>query len=125
MKIAVTSTGQSLEDDVDARFGRCAYFLIVDLDTMEFEALPNPNLSLDEDAGSKSAQLIADNGVPVVLTGHCGPKAFETFSAAGITVLTGIIGKVRYVVNRFKEGTLSYTTGSSVQNHFGMGLAEG
>ena len=121
MKIAVTSTGPTLDDEIEARFGRCAYFLIIDPHTMEFEAIPNPNLSLGGDAGHKSAQLMADKGVPVVLTGNCGPKAIQTFDAAGITVMTGMIGKVRHVVKRFKEGTLSYTTGTSVQRHFGMG----
>jgi predicted Fe-Mo cluster-binding NifX family protein len=124
MKIAATSTGPTLEDEIGARFGRCAYFLIVDPDTMEFEAIPNPNLSIGEGAGSKSAQLLADKGVPVVLTGNCGPKAFQTFEAAGITVMTGIMGKVRFAVQRFKEGTLSYSTGSSVQSHFGMDKTE-
>jgi predicted Fe-Mo cluster-binding NifX family protein len=36
MKIAVSSTGQTLESAVEARFGRCPYFLIVDPATMEF-----------------------------------------------------------------------------------------
>ena len=121
MKIAVTSTGPSLDSEIESRFGRCAYFLIIDPRTMEFDAIPNPNLSLGADAGPKSAQLISDKGVPVVLTGNCGPKAYQTFEAAGISVMTGIIGKVRHVVKRFKEGTLSYTTGTSVQRHFGKG----
>jgi len=125
MKIAVTSTGPTLDDEIEARFGRCAYFLIIDPHTMEFEAIPNPNLSLGGDAGPQSAQLMADKGVPVVLTGNCGPKAIQTFDAAGITVMTGIIGKVRHVVKRFKEGTLSYTAGTSVQRHFGMGTGGG
>ena len=34
MKIAVTSTGPALNDSMEARFGRCAYFLVVDTDTM-------------------------------------------------------------------------------------------
>ena len=47
MKIAVTSTGPTLDDAVEARFGRCAYFLVIDPDTLGFEAIENPNLSLD------------------------------------------------------------------------------
>ncbi len=38
MRIAVTSTGPTLDDQVEARFGRCSYFLIVDTDSMEVEA---------------------------------------------------------------------------------------
>ena len=125
MKIALTSSGPTLDDKVEVHFGRCAYFLIVDPDTMEFEAIPNPYLALVEGVGRKSAQLMADKGVPVVLTGNCGPNAIQIFDGAGITVITGVIGKIRHVVKRFKEGTLSYTTGTSVQNHFGMGMGYG
>ena len=41
MKIAVTSTGTDLESAVDPRFGRAAYILIVDSETIAFEALDN------------------------------------------------------------------------------------
>ena len=125
MKIALTSSGPTLDNKVEVHFGRCAYFLVVDPDTMEFEAIPNPNLALIEGVGRKSAQLMVDKGVPVVLTGNCGPNAIQIFDRAGITVITGVIGKVRHVANRFKEGTLDYTTGASVQNHFGMGMGDG
>ena len=98
MKIAVTSTGPTLDDAVEMRFGRCAYFLIIDPDTMEFEALPNPNISLGGGAGIQSAQLMADKGVAIVLTGNCGPNAFQTFGAAGIQVITAVNGQVRQAV---------------------------
>jgi predicted Fe-Mo cluster-binding NifX family protein len=121
MKIALTSKGPTLDDEVEGNFGRSNYFLIVDPDKMKVEAIRNPYLALSDDIGRKSAQLIATKDVPVVLTGNCGPNAIQIFDRAGITVLTGIIGKVRHVVKRFKKGTLSYTTGASVQNHFGVG----
>ena len=35
MKIAVTSTGQTLSDPIDPRFGRAAFFILVDADTKE------------------------------------------------------------------------------------------
>jgi predicted Fe-Mo cluster-binding NifX family protein len=125
MKIVLTSKGPTLDDDVAIHFGRCACFLIVDPDTMEFEVIENPYLSASEGVGSKSAQLIANKGVPVVLTGNCGPNAIQVFNRAGITVMTGVIGKVRHVLKRFKEGKMSYTTGASVQNHFGMDKGKG
>ncbi|MDA3833220.1 MAG: hypothetical protein PF495_07465, partial [Spirochaetales bacterium] len=63
MKIVVTSTGPTLDDMMEARFGRCPYFLIIDLETMKFEALENPNIALGGGAGIQSAQLMADKGV--------------------------------------------------------------
>jgi predicted Fe-Mo cluster-binding NifX family protein len=124
-RIAVTSTGPTLEDTVESRFGRCAYFLIIDPDGLDFEPIENPNIALGGDAGIQSAQLMANKGVSVVLTGNCGPNAFQTFGAAGIQVLTGITGQVRKAVERFKAGELSPTTAPSVQSHFGMGRGMG
>ena len=125
MKIAVTSTGPTLDDMMEARFGRCAYFLIVDLDTMEFEALENPNIALGGGAGIQSAQLMAEKGVSTVLTGNCGPNAFQTFGAANIQVITGVSGQVRQAVEHYKSGALSNTTTPNVESHFGMGMGGG
>jgi predicted Fe-Mo cluster-binding NifX family protein len=49
MKVAVTAQGKDLGDQVDPRFGRCPYFLVVDTDTMVAEAIENPNLARDSD----------------------------------------------------------------------------
>lgn len=125
MKIAVTSTGPTLDDTVEARFGRCPYFLIIDPDTLEFEPLENPNIALGGGAGIQSAQLMANKGVSVVLTGNCGPNAFQTFGAAGVQVITGVNGQVRQAVEQYKSGALSSTAGPNVQSHFGMGMGGG
>ena len=77
MKIAATNIGPTLEDRVEARFGRCRYFLVVDTDSMNFEALENPNIALGGGAGIQSAQLMADKGVSHILTGNCGPCAMH------------------------------------------------
>lgn len=125
MKIAVSSTGPGLDDTVETRFGRCAYFLIIDPDTMEFEALPNPNIAQGGGAGIQSAQLMAEKDVAVVLTGNCGPNAFQTFGAAGIQVITGISGQVRQAVEQYKSGALAKASEPNVQSHFGMGGGRG
>jgi predicted Fe-Mo cluster-binding NifX family protein len=121
MKIAVTSQGQNLDSPVDPRFGRCPVFLIVDPDTLEYEALPNPNIDLGGGAGIQSAQIMADREVTAVLTGNCGPNAFRTFSAAGIEVITGVSGTVREAVEAYKSGRLSKASAPNVPDHFGMG----
>ncbi|RZB32166.1 MAG: hypothetical protein SRB1_01785 [Desulfobacteraceae bacterium Eth-SRB1] len=125
MKIAVTSTGPTLDDMMEARFGRCAYFLIVDPDTMEFEALENANIALGGGAGIQSAQLMADKGVSTVLTGNCGPNAFQTFGAANIQVITGVSGQARQAVEQYKSGALAGTSTPNVESHFGMGTGRG
>lgn len=125
MKIAVSSSGPTLDGSVDARFGRCAYFLVIDSDTLEFEPIQNPNIALGHGAGIQSAQLLANKGVTVVLTGNCGPNAFQTFGAAGIQVITGVTGQVREAVRMYKSGGMTSASGPNVQGHFGTGMGGG
>jgi predicted Fe-Mo cluster-binding NifX family protein len=103
MKIALTSAGPTIDDEVDSHFGRCPYFLIIEPETMEIEPIQNPNISLGGGAGPQSAQLMASKGVSIVLTGNCGPKAHRTFGAAGIQVITGVTGRVRESVEQFRD----------------------
>jgi len=77
MRIAFSSTGRDLESQIDPRFGRCAYFLIVNPDDMTFEAFENENVSLSGGAGIQSAQFVASQGATVVMTENVGPNASE------------------------------------------------
>jgi predicted Fe-Mo cluster-binding NifX family protein/ferredoxin len=120
MKIAVTSTGPTFDDNVEARFGRCPYFLIIDTDTTQLEAIENPNMALGGGAGIQSAQLMSEKGVIAVLTGNCGPNAFNVFGQAGIQVIVGVNGPVRNAVEQFKTGAFSSASQPNVASHFGM-----
>jgi len=123
MKIAVTSTGPTLDDNVEARFGRCPYFLIIDTDSMQYEAIENPNIALGGGAGIQSAQLMSEKGVTTVLTGNCGPNAFNVFGQAGIQVIVGVSGPVRNAVEQFKADAFSSASGPNVASHFGVNAA--
>jgi predicted Fe-Mo cluster-binding NifX family protein len=108
MKIAVSSAGPSLDDLVDPRFGRCACFLIVETDTLEFEAIENSSKNLGGGAGIEAAQRVADRGATHVLTGYCGPNAEKMLAAAGIRIVSGCAGTVREAVEQFRSaGTAS------------------
>jgi predicted Fe-Mo cluster-binding NifX family protein len=121
MKICVTATAASLEAQIDPRFGRCSYFVIVDSETMRFEAIPNMAAGVSGGAGIQAAQTIANKNVKLLITGNVGPKAFQALSAAGIEVVTGAVGTVREAVEKFRRGQLSTTGAPSVGGHFGMG----
>jgi predicted Fe-Mo cluster-binding NifX family protein/ferredoxin len=124
MKIAVTSTGPTLDDNVETRFGRCAYFLIIDTGTMQFEAIENPNIALGGGAGIQSAQLMSEKGVRTVLTGNCGPNAFNVFGQTGIQVIVGVSGNIRNAIEQFKAGKFASADGPNVQSHFGVGSGQ-
>ena len=121
MKIAVSSTAPDLDAQVDPRFGRCQYFVIADSDTMEFEGVENTNMMAGGGAGIATAQMIANKGAQVVLTGNCGPNAYQTLSAAGIQVITGASGTVRDALDGFRTGKFEATTQPNVDAHFGTG----
>ncbi len=119
MKICITSQGNDLEAQVDPRFGRCQYFFIVDTDTKETDALENPNKDGMGGVGIQSGRLMSEKQVKVVLTGNVGPNAFQTLQAGGIEVITGVSGKIKEAIEKYKKGEFKTTQGPSVDSHFG------
>ena len=120
MKIAISSNGSTLDSEVDPRFGRCSYFIIVDPDTMEWDAISNEAAQMGGGAGIKAAQLVADKGIEAMISGNYGPNAFQSLMAANIRLFTGASGSVRDAIDQYQKGQLTETTGPSVGRRFGM-----
>lgn len=119
MKIAISSTGNTLESTIDQRFGRAAGFIIIDPDSMEFSYVENSqNLNSPSGAGIQTAQKIADLKVDAVLTGNCGPKAFSALKAAGIKVYLAPESSITQCVEQFKEKKLSLAESPNAQSHW-------
>ena len=125
VKIAISATGPGLDADVDPRFGRCQYFIIIDAETMQFEALENSSAAAAGGAGISAAQMVANKGAEVVLTGNCGPNAYQTLSAAGVQVISGVSGTVRDAVQAHKAGKFQPSAQPNVASHYGMGMGRG
>lgn len=121
MKIAISASSPDLSSPVDPRFGRCPYFLFVDPESMEFEAVENPNISSASGVGIQSAQLVAEKGAKAVLTGSCGPNAFQTLQAAGVEVIIGVSGTVQEAVAHYKSDQIQATAQANVPSHSGIG----
>ena len=117
MKLAISAMGRDLDVQVDPNFGRCQCFIIVDSDTLEFEAIENPNMGLMSRAGIQSGQMMADRSVRVILTGNIGPNAFQTLSAAGAQVMAGVKGTVREAIRGFNSGQLQPVTRATVPEY--------
>jgi len=122
MKIVVSASTSELSSQIDPRFGRCPYFLFVDPETMQFEAVENPNIASSSGAGIQSAQFVANKEANVLLTGSCGPNAFQTLNAAGVEVIVGVTGTVQEAIQLYKSGKLQATAQPNVPSHFGMGM---
>jgi predicted Fe-Mo cluster-binding NifX family protein len=125
MKICVTAAGNTLDAPVDPRVGRAAYFIIVDSETMAFEAVSNMAAGAMGGAGIQAAQAIASKGVNVLITGNVGPNAFQALGSAGIKIVVGASGTVREVIEKYKRGELRGTGAPTVGGHFGRGMGRG
>jgi len=103
MLIAVTSSGDSLDSLVNEKFGRCQYFIIVDPDTMKFEAVQNIAENMQGGAGPKAAEILINSDVKILLTGHVGDKAEEALKRGNIKIVDGLKGdlKVREAITNY------------------------
>lgn len=119
MRIAIASTGNTLESDVDRRFGRAAWFIIFDMETMAFSAFKNDCASVEEEAGISAARAVIGAGVQSVLTDNCGAKAAQILSDARVRLFTGVTGMVSEAIELYQAGRLTEAKGPSVPSHFG------
>jgi len=119
MRIAISSQGETLESLVDPRFGRASVFLIVDPETMTFEAIKNAqNLNLPQGAGIQAAQNVLQQKPQVLLTGNCGPKAFKVLQAGGVEVVVGVQGSICDAVRGYLAGEYTPAGESNVEGHW-------
>ena len=121
MKVAITSTGTSLDSNVDPRFGRCAYFIIYDIDSDTFEFIENTSRQAMGGAGIQAGQLMASKNVGAVITGNFGPNAFRVLEAAKIKMYSGVSGTVREAIEKYKNGQLTEISAPDVSSRYGMG----
>jgi predicted Fe-Mo cluster-binding NifX family protein len=125
MKICISAVSGGLDSQIDPRFGRCQYFVIVDSENLEIEVISNVASGAMSGAGVQAAQTAANKGVEIVITGNVGPNAFQVLSSAGIKIVTGVSGTVREAVEKYKKGELKEVTGPTVGGHFGRGGGRG
>lgn len=119
MRIAITSDGNTPESRLDPRFGRAKFFLLYDEDKKTWETIDNEqNFQAAQGAGIQSATTIANNNCNVIITGHCGPKAFRTLMAAGVEVYLGKEETVINALEAFQKGELKKIDSADVEGHW-------
>lgn len=119
MKIAVSATGQNKENLLDRRFGRCDYFLIYNIETGDFQAIPNSGVSSGGGAGIAAASQVIEENVSAIITGNLGPNAFELLEKAGVKAYGSEVLPVFRVVELFQKNQLLEIT-SARKAHHGM-----
>lgn len=122
MKIILTATSPSIDSSVDARFGRGAYLIIADPDTMEWQAHANPGVSAWGGAGSQTAQLVASHKAEAVISGDFGPNAYNALQTAGIAMYQfGTCTTVKQAIEQYKAGQLLRVDGPTSPAHHSRG----
>ena len=110
MKLAISTASPQLNAPLDARFGRCMYFIIIETTTRDWDALPNPAASAGGGAGTQAVQFLANQGVGAVVGPHFGPNAFTALEAAGIQIYSADNGQADELLEDFKAGRLEQVT---------------
>ena len=119
MKIAITSQGKELSSEIDLRFGRAKFLLVVDTETGDFEVQDNKlNLNAVQGAGIQTGQNIANLGVEAVITGNVGPNAFKTLNAADIKIFLAEKQTVQEAIDSFTAGELKEIDQANVEGHW-------
>jgi len=119
MKIAVTARGKELSSEVDQRFGRAKWLVVVDIETGDFEVHDNSvNLNAASGAGIQTGQNIANLGVEAVITGNVGPNAFRTLNAADVKIFLAEKQTVQEAIDSFKSGKLKEVNQANVEGHW-------
>lgn len=122
MKIILTATYPNIDSIVDMRFGRGAYLIIVDPDTLEWEAHPNPGVGASGGAGTLAAQFATNQHISSVISGDFGPNAYNALQAAGIAMyLFGASTTVKEAIEQFKAGRLERVGAATSQGHHSRG----
>ena len=111
MKIAISSIGKNLESEVDSRFGRCPYFIIMEIDKEKKKienkkTIENPAITQFGGAGPTAAQLVGNEKIDAVISVNLGPRAFQVLNQLGIKIYQGK-GKIKDVVQDFMDGKLT------------------
>ena len=119
MVVCVTSTGDSINSELDPRFGRCSHFVLFNTDANDADIIENEAVRSGGGAGISSGQLMVEKNVKAVITGNVGPNAMSVLSAAGLEIFKGVQGAVNENYELFKAGKLEKIS-TTVPPHSGM-----
>jgi len=110
MKIALaTDDNMGLNAVVSHHFGRCPYYIVVEVDDKEIKdvkAVKNPFYESHGQPG-EVPNFIHSIGVDVIISGGMGPKAIGFFQQLGIQAFTGASGIVRDVIKNYMSGQIN------------------
>ncbi len=119
MILVIPVSEKEISTEVESRFGRAPYFLVYDTENENYDFIENEQaLNSAVGAGIQSARHIINAKADVLLTSHCGPKAFKALAAAEVDIYTGVSGKVMDVIKDFKDNKFTKSASPDVDGHW-------
>jgi len=109
LKVAVSSQGEGIDSGVSPVFGRCPFFVIVEVsegEIKEVKSLANQAMSQAGGAGIMAAQNIGNEGADAIISGATGPRAFGVLQQLGIEVYQNVGGTVKENAEKLSKGEL-------------------
>jgi len=103
-----TEDNQGLSGQISQHFGRCPYYLIVEVEGHEIEksdSVDNPYHN--NHAPGMVPQFINEQGVNVMIAGGMGPMAIDMFTGLGIEVVSGAVGNAGNVLQAYLRGDIT------------------
>jgi predicted Fe-Mo cluster-binding NifX family protein len=108
MRIAISADdSKGLDSVVSPHFGRCPYYILVDLEGREVRQIgvvENPYYGHHQPGQVPS--FIQSQGADVMLAGGMGRRAIALFQQCGIEAVTGAAGSVRHALEQYLGGAL-------------------
>lgn len=86
MIVAICSTGQDLDAELDSRFGRCSHFVFFDTENRSFVSESNTAKKVAGGAGALAVQQLVNYGAGVLIAPEVGPQAMDALLAMNIPV---------------------------------------
>ena len=116
MKVAISSTGKGLDNQIDMKFGRCPYFILLEIEGEKIKsskAVENTAMMQGGGAGTSAAQIVGNENVKAVIGTNFGPRAFGVLQQLKIEIYQGIQGTVKENIQQFIKGKLTKLTGAT------------
>ncbi len=108
MKVAISSNGENLSDEVSEVFARCPYFILVDIEggkIIKSEALKNKAGFQMSGVGVYTSKFLAEKKVETVIAKNIGPRAFDLLKQFNIEIYQAE-GKIEEALDKFSRGQL-------------------
>lgn len=106
MKIAFPVNEKSIEADIYNSFGRAPFFAIYNTISKEIDYLDHRAVVAQGAGGIRAAQVLADQGIKVIMTQQCGENAEKLLRKADVLIYKARSGSIYDNIDAYQNDQL-------------------